>query len=151
MQLRCHQLVKAKLRSIVWQKISSLSSAVPHNVDSNRTKPDDNVRFNSCGIQMINEELRSYLFGCKQEKKPADIDKARNHLNKFDLLNKNPEKVKDVANLRLPKLYGANLDEHFTYIGYKQILKYTKLLNSFCASGVPDIPDEFEFQAGWTK
>jgi DNA polymerase gamma 1 len=144
MQSRCQHLLRPRL-------VKSISKSKLMSAESLKSNSNDTRRLNPCGIQMVNEDLRSYLFGPKKPKNQTAIDKALDHLNKFDLLNKNTEQISDVKGLKLPELYGTNLDEHFKYIGYKQILKYTKLLNRFCQTELPKLPDKFELQAGWTK
>ena len=107
---------------------------------------------NEFGVQMINESLRSYLFGNKFTQLDSNaIAKAKMHLKKFDLLGKDVELIKEVDNLKLPRLMGLNIDDHFKIIANSIKNKYFKLLCSLASSDIPKMPDEFEFSAGWTR
>jgi hypothetical protein len=124
------------------------------NVDkiiSQSNKNDNkNDTFNEVGVQMINERIRSHLFGPRQPKDPLLIKKAIEHLKKFDL-GRRMEKVKDISDIELPKLYGSNLDEHFRYIARQQSAFYHKLMNMFINQTLPRMPENFEHRPGWTK
>lgn len=107
---------------------------------------------NEFGVQMLDEKVRSYLFGKKlQDRDGAKIDVAKEHLEKFDLLGKNVETLKDIDNIEIPKLKGNNIEEHFNVISKQYTEKYRSMLNSFSSSQLPVIPKEFEFTPGWTR
>ena len=106
---------------------------------------------NEVGVQMIDEKLRRYLFGSKLLKDSDLIERAKEHLKKFDLLNKNVDYMKEIDSLKLPKLKGSTIEEHFIQISTKSSEKYFKLLSIFIASDIPKMPDKFSFQPGWTR
>jgi DNA polymerase gamma 1 len=109
------------------------------------------VRINQVGIQMINENLRHYLFKECAEPDKNLVDKAKKQLKKFNLNNKKSEPLRDVDNLQLPYLRGRNIDEHFTNIGRKQTQKYVKLISQLTNNELPPMPKEFKFESGWTR
>jgi DNA polymerase gamma 1 len=109
------------------------------------------VPINQVGIQMINEKLRSYLFNEKHVVKGSDIEKAADHLKKFGLFLKESQPVEDVDQLNLPNLKGKNIEEHFYNIAREKTVEYNKLLNKLTNNGIPNMPKQFEFKAGWTR
>jgi DNA polymerase gamma 1 len=108
-------------------------------------------RSNQVGIQMINDNLRDYLFKESLEPGPDQVQKALEHLKNFNLNQKKSETQKDVENLELPMLRGKNIAEHFTNIGRKQTQKYMKLISQLINNDLPPMPQNFEFQSGWTR
>jgi hypothetical protein len=111
----------------------------------------NNNNLNEVGVQMIDETFRSYLFGKRKPKDVESITKAREHLKKFDLIDKNIELMQEVNKLKLPKLKGQNIDEHFENIGNQIKFKYFNMVCSFAASCLPPMPKNFNLAAGWTK
>jgi hypothetical protein len=111
------------------------------------------ARHNEVGIQMISENLREYLFGERKPVNKENIEKARDHLKQFNLLEKNTDQIKDITNnIKLPKLYGANLDEHFKHIAGKYTDKYVKIISKLCSTqDLPKMPTKYNFSSGWTR
>lgn len=111
------------------------------------------VRLNDAGIQMINENTREYLFGKKKTIDEEKIEKAKKHLKAFGLLDKNRETVNDVTDkIKLPKLLGENIDEHFRTIGHKYTDRYVKIISMLTSvEKLPEMPSKFNFEPGWTK
>ena len=120
---------------------------------NNESKFSKNGRFNEVGIQMIHETTRKYLFGKKKEEvNQANIQKAKKHLEKFGLLDKKTDILKDVTTkIKLPKLFGGNIHEHFTNIAHQYTHKYLKIISLLCSTKeIPEMPKQFNFSAGWT-
>jgi DNA polymerase gamma 1 len=144
---------KKSLNTLI--NINKLNSTLScTNLSSSSHENDKRVRVNEVGVQMINEKLRSYLFGANKSTPPIElVDKSLKHLNTFDLNTKKLDSfLKDVDNIELPKLRGSNLDEHFKTIGNEQTYEYRKLISIFSANDIlPKIPKMFSFKPGWTK
>lgn len=118
--------------------------------NSTQSTPSNNI--NEFGIQMINEKLRSYLFGTRfSQPDQQAIARAKEHLTKFELLGKEVELLKQPDDLKLPKLMGKNIDEHFNLLGIAQSKRYLKCLASLAGSSLPKLPVEFKFSPGWTR
>ncbi len=132
---------------LAWKKSSYLKFK---NFNFVHVRPTSTNEF---GIQMIDEELRSYIFGERKSPgaDPLAISKAKEHLKKFDLLDKKVDLLKQIKNLQLPRIHGNNIDEHFMHIGYKLNNKYFKLLACLSSSNLPDKPANFELSPGWTR
>ena len=110
----------------------------------------DNVRFNHFNIQMITKQMCEHLFGSDYtETDMGIIEKAISELQAFDLLKKQDE-VSDV-NLNLPKLEGKTIEEHFYNIGDSQCAPYRLLLENLIMNRIPQKPDEWVLQPGWTR
>lgn len=123
-----------------------------YNAQSTEPKQQRGHISNEFGVQMINEKLRSYLFGNKcVDHSQDDIEKAKKHLKKFDLLGKTTPPLKDVANLKLPKLKGNNIEEHIMIIANTIKNKYYKFFCRLASSDIPEMPTNFEFSPGWTR
>ncbi len=115
-----------------------------------------NVRLastNEFGIQMIDEKFRSHLFGDAKSIQidPQAISSAKEHLKKFDLLDKKFDPLRQIDNLELPRLCGSNIEEHFENIGNKLTKNYLKLLSSLSSTNLPKKPDNFVLSPGWTR
>jgi hypothetical protein len=107
---------------------------------------------NEFGVQMINEKLRSYLFGEKSvELNQEEIENAKKQLGKFDLLGKEIPPLKDVDNLKLPRLKGKNIEDHVMVIASNINNKYYKLFCLLASSQIPEMPKNFVFKPGWSK
>lgn len=148
----CHQTLKY----LTQASNSSLSKiAIESKVETVETVKNTSteVRTNEVGIQMISEQLRSYLFGEQFQKSKKDIEKSHEHLKKFDLLNKNSDVIADLTSkLKLPKLYGKNIDEHFRYIAHKSIDKYVHIISKLAnCENMPQMPKKFNWAPGWTR
>ena len=150
------------LKSIkkVYKKLERKSSNLffsqkNQNISNNDSSSINNSepRFNEAKVQMINEETREYLFGNKKNKDKDKIERAKEHLQKFNLLEKNRDPVNDVTNkIQLPKLLGKNIEEHFKIIAHKYTDKYIKITSMLISvDKLPEIPTNFNFSPGWTK
>lgn len=118
---------------------------------SSNAVANENVRISEIGIQMLNEKLRSHLFGSQKDKDPETIKQVQENLKKFKLANKSTDILADVLNLKLPQLQGANIEEHFINIARKQSDKYVNMITQLCNTDIPPMPEKFSFTPGWTK
>ncbi|XP_070499314.1 DNA polymerase subunit gamma-1, mitochondrial [Chironomus tepperi] len=103
------------------------------------------------GIQMINEKLSRQIFGNIQ--KPVFnaevIEKYRKELVSHGITNLETPVLPDV-DLKLPKLMGSNIEEHFYNIAKKQVQEYEKLIKDILIAQIPQMPKKWIFVAGWT-
>lgn len=72
----------------------------------NKSRRFYSTRTNEVGVQMVNEDLRAYIFGNKKQPSSEDIQRAREHLKEHNLADKKVDYLKDVTNIELPKLIG---------------------------------------------
>lgn len=120
------------------------------------------LRTNQLGIQMIPEEWRLQLFGPEEEKpngakSSVTLTKVKHHLSSHGLwdikqdkpfasVTKHPE-----VDVKLPKLEGKNISEHFYNIGQKYCAKYKSLASDYCSKTLPKMPTKWQFVPGWTQ
>ncbi|XP_066999323.2 DNA polymerase subunit gamma-1, mitochondrial [Anabrus simplex] len=122
---------------------------------SSKSVNDENKnesRWNEVNIQMLSPSLFSQLFGRDQESKgpsTEQVERAQQELSKHNLLNVEKTLMDDIT-LKLPKLEGQNIEEHFYVIGERQCAPYRQLLNEL-VSGIPRIPEKWILQPGWTR
>ena len=83
--------------------LSNLNSLVKKTSIIIASKQSYSVRLNEVNVQMINEKYRSLIFGEKKEKNDNDIEKAKNHLQSFELDNKKVEILKEFQDFEMPK------------------------------------------------
>lgn len=109
------------------------------------------ARFNPLEIQMLSENLHQQVFRGKSEQYDAKmVQKCREHLSKHGLWGKSSSVLDDV-DLNLPTLEGSNIDEHFREIAKQQCKPYFDRAQWLAHSGLPPMPEEWQFSAGWTK
>jgi DNA polymerase gamma 1 len=127
------------------------SSSLDEQLKINNEDQND-IRFNEIGIQMISEEWRSILFGKKRAHNEELVNEIRKNLEKFGL-NTNPTSnfQQIPCDLKIPKLFGRNLDEHFKLIAGKQSDKYVRMISDLITSEMPLMPTKWSFKQGWTK
>lgn len=111
---------------------------------------EPNVRINDFGIQMINYDLFSKLF----HRKNVDVDQSKitdcvKELQANNLFI-NETKIAPEVNLKLPKLRGGSIEEHFYNIGRELSYPYKKLLLKLM-KGIPEVPEFWNLQPGWTR
>jgi hypothetical protein len=83
--------------------LSNLNSLVKKTSIIIASKQSYSVRLNEVNVQMINEKYRSLIFGEKKEKNDNDIEKAKKHLQSFELDNKKVEILKEFQDFEMPK------------------------------------------------
>ncbi|XP_072039067.1 DNA polymerase subunit gamma-1-like [Amphiura filiformis] len=120
---------------------------------SNENQPG--IRKNPIGIQMLSESLHKQIFHNNHEISGSDgaekrIKKSKKHLQKHGLLDKEHTPLPDV-DLKLPNLYGDNIDEHFRTLAKKYSAGYLKLSEELAGAELPPMPSKWLFQNGWVK
>ena len=118
-------------------------------------------RLNPLGIQMIPEELHSMLFPSNSMLDSIDnerIELSKQHLSRFELLNKNlkpaPPVVLDKLMpplVRLKNQQSPSIEAHFQALGLEQQEPYFSLAQSFAKASLPPMPTKWKLQEGWTR
>lgn len=108
-------------------------------------------RMNPLNIQMLSKGLHEQIFRGKQEQYSKEsIQKSIDHLQNHGLWDQETSTLQDVE-LELPRMYGGNIDEHFRILAQKQNLPYLEAANDLLQCQLPDLPQEWAWQTGWTK
>ncbi|ETE65094.1 DNA polymerase subunit gamma-1, partial [Ophiophagus hannah] len=108
-------------------------------------------RMNPLGIQMLSKGLHEQIFrGAQVRYSEEDVQKSVEHLQKHDLWGKETSTVPDVA-LQLPRMYGANIDEHFRLLAQTQSLPYLEAAKELIEHEMPPRPTEWAWEVGWTR
>ncbi|KAM8972300.1 DNA polymerase subunit gamma-1 [Pelodytes ibericus] len=108
-------------------------------------------RINPLNIQMLSKGLHEQIFRGKEAPYCEDnIQMSINHLKSHDLWDQDTYTVNDVE-LQLPVMYGNNIEEHFQILAQKQNFPYLEAANDLLQCQLPDMPQEWAWQAGWTK
>uniref|UniRef100_A0A8C5MAS0 DNA polymerase subunit gamma-1 n=1 Tax=Leptobrachium leishanense TaxID=445787 RepID=A0A8C5MAS0_9ANUR len=108
-------------------------------------------RMNPLNIQMLSKGLHEQIFRSVQAGyREEDIQKSINHLKSHGLWGQETSTVNDVE-LELPTMYGKNIEEHFQRVAQKQNLPYLEAANELLQCQLPDMPQEWAWQTGWTK
>lgn len=111
----------------------------------------DEQRMNPLGIQMLSKGLHEQIFrGAQVRFSEEDIQKSVEHLQKHDLWGKETSTIPDVE-LQLPRMYGANIDEHFCRLAQAQNLPYLEAAKELIQREMPPRPTEWAWEVGWTR
>ncbi|XP_050165533.1 DNA polymerase subunit gamma-1 isoform X1 [Myiozetetes cayanensis] len=108
-------------------------------------------RMNPLNIQMLSRTLHEQIFrGAQVSYSAADVQRSVEHLQRHDLWGKETSTLPDV-DLRLPRMYGDNIDEHFRLLAQKQSLPYLEAANTLLRCELPPLPAQWAWQLGWTR
>ncbi|KAJ8304120.1 hypothetical protein KUTeg_017703 [Tegillarca granosa] len=126
---------------------------------------NDPIRRNEINIQMLSENIHRKIFKnldnvnklstndfikAKTDKKAEQIEEIQKHLEKHGLWNRDIPFIKNV-DFNLPELIGDNIDEHFRKLATDQVSDYIKIADDLVSCSVPERPNSWVFEAGWTK
>ncbi|KAL4670960.1 hypothetical protein H8959_003669 [Pygathrix nigripes] len=112
---------------------------------------DGQLRHNPLHIQMLSKGLHEQIFGQGGEiPGEAAVRRSVEHLQKHGLWGQPAAPLPDVE-LRLPPLYGDNLDQHFRLLAQKQSLPYLEAANSLLQAQLPPQPPGWAWAEGWTR
>uniref|UniRef100_A0A8D0TRY8 DNA polymerase subunit gamma-1 n=2 Tax=Sus scrofa TaxID=9823 RepID=A0A8D0TRY8_PIG len=112
---------------------------------------DGQLRHNPLHIQMLSRGLHEQIFGRGGEMPgEAAVRRSVEHLQKHGLWGQPASPLPDVE-LRLPPLYGGNLDQHFRLLAQKQSLPYLEAANSLLQAQLPPRPSSWAWAEGWTR
>ncbi|CAO1413192.1 unnamed protein product [Diamesa serratosioi] len=146
-----HSVVKIISKATPVKKIKESSN------DKGPLEKDCKIKIreneNEMGIQMISNSLYQQIFGI-DSLKAKDIDENTIQKYRLDLQKhgiKSLDNTKSIeVNLKLPKLKGKNIEEHFFNIAQEQIQPYELLIKSIVNTPLPTIPKQWSFTSGWT-
>ncbi|XP_048185844.1 DNA polymerase subunit gamma-1 [Perognathus longimembris pacificus] len=113
--------------------------------------PAGQERRNPLHIQMLSRGLREQIFGPGEEPvDPAAVRRGVEHLRRHGLWGQPAAALPDVE-LRLPRLYGGDLDQHFRLLAQKQSLPYLEAASCLLQAQPPPRPANWAWAQGWTR
>uniref|UniRef100_A0A1A8EHG9 DNA polymerase subunit gamma-1 n=1 Tax=Nothobranchius kadleci TaxID=1051664 RepID=A0A1A8EHG9_NOTKA len=134
--------------SLRWRCPSSFYSAKHHSL---QVEDSTETRINPLNIQMLSRNLHEQIFhGVVPEYRAADVERSIKHLEKHKLWGKETSLLPDV-HLKLPQMYGKNIDEHFRILAEKQSLPYLEAATKLLQAELPPMPQEWSWEVGWTR
>ncbi|NWW77503.1 DPOG1 polymerase, partial [Climacteris rufus] len=108
-------------------------------------------RMNPLNIQMLSRSLHEQIFrGARVHYSAEEVQQSVEHLRRHDLWGKETSTLPDV-DLRLPRMYGDNIDEHFRLLAQKQSLPYLEAANELLRCELPPLPEQWAWELGWTR
>lgn len=110
-------------------------------VEDDKVEKVENKR-NPMGIQMISSDLYRQIFG-NSRKETFDsevVEKYRRELANHGISNLETPLLPDVE-LKIPKLTGKNIEEHFYNIAKQQVEAYQNLISLILTADVPKLPE----------
>ncbi|KAJ8393159.1 hypothetical protein AAFF_G00068420 [Aldrovandia affinis] len=124
---------------------SSVEHAVPH------TDPRSQARFNPLNIQMLSKNLHRQIFRGRAESRDEQaVERSVKQLQKHQLWGREAPLRPDVE-LRLPSMYGSDIDQHFRVLAQKQSLPYLEAASVLQRAPLPPLPAVWAWEAGWTR
>ncbi|EPB85093.1 hypothetical protein HMPREF1544_08145 [Mucor circinelloides 1006PhL] len=115
------------------------------------------VVINPAHVQLLSPSLQSQLFqpylSTSIEKSEETLIKeayAQEHLTLQEIWGKKNE-INTPIDVQLPKLLGANLEEHFMRIGLEQAVPYLDQCEQLTKINLPDMPKVWKKTSGWTR
>ncbi|KAG7522282.1 DNA polymerase subunit gamma-1 [Solea senegalensis] len=131
-----------------WTCLRSLLSTKPHSLQD---KGSTETRRNPLNIQMLSKNLHKQIFqGQEPEYREEDVERGIRHLQKHQLWGKETSLLPDVE-LKLPQMYGKNIDEHFRVLAQNQSLPYLEAAIDLQQAELPPMPQEWKWEVGWTR
>ncbi|KAL8686972.1 MAG: hypothetical protein Q9218_006729 [Villophora microphyllina] len=114
------------------------------------TRPSTS-RFNPVGVQQLSSHVHPQVFPGPPTIPPQYlIDLSKDHLQRHQLLGKNPEHADPIA-FDLPALQGETLDEHFHKLGRDASEPWFDQAQEFSTIDLPPPPKNWVERSGWTK
>ncbi|NXL69277.1 DPOG1 polymerase, partial [Leptocoma aspasia] len=108
-------------------------------------------RMNPLNIQMLSRSLHEQIFrGAQVRYSAGEVQRSVQHLQRHDLWGKETSTLPDV-DLRLPRMYGDNIDEHFRLLAQKQSLPYLEAAEELLRCELPPLPERWAWKLGWTR
>ncbi|XP_048812197.1 DNA polymerase subunit gamma-1 isoform X2 [Lagopus muta] len=108
-------------------------------------------RVNPLHIQMLSRNLHEQIFrGASVQHSEAAVRRSIEHLRQHGLWGRHGPSLPDVS-LRLPRMYGADIDEHFRRLAQKQSLPYLEAAEELLRCRLPPVPQSWAEQQGWTR
>ncbi|XP_031443591.1 DNA polymerase subunit gamma-1 [Phasianus colchicus] len=108
-------------------------------------------RVNPLHVQMLSRNLHEQIFrGASVRHSEAAVRRSIEHLQRHGLWGRHGPSLPDVS-LRLPRMYGADIDEHFRRLAQKQSLPYLEAAEELLRCRLPPVPQSWAGQQGWTR
>uniref|UniRef100_A0A4W6EBV9 DNA polymerase subunit gamma-1 n=1 Tax=Lates calcarifer TaxID=8187 RepID=A0A4W6EBV9_LATCA len=140
--------LQRSLISLQWTCLRSLFSTKPHSLQG---EDSTETRLNPLKIQMLSKNLHKQIFrGVEPQYREEEVERSINHLQKQKLWGKETSLLPDVE-LKLPKMYGKNIDEHFRTLARIQSLPYLEAATKLHLAELPPMPQEWKWEVGWTR
>ncbi|KAM9375873.1 DNA polymerase subunit gamma-1 isoform 2-T3 [Pholidichthys leucotaenia] len=134
--------------SLQWMHLRSFCSTKPHSLQGEESTE---MRVNPLNIQMLSKNLHKQIFrGQEPEYSQEAVERSIRHLQKHQLWGKETSPLPDVE-LKLPQMYGENIDEHFRILAQKQSLPYLEAASKLQQAELPPMPQEWSWEVGWTQ
>ncbi|XP_066523637.1 DNA polymerase subunit gamma-1 isoform X2 [Hoplias malabaricus] len=109
------------------------------------------TRMNPLNIQMLSRNLQEQIFhNSVQEYTDEDVEGSIKHLKKHKLWGKEAVLLPDVE-LKLPQMYGEDIDGHFRILAQKQSLPYLEAASWLQQTDLPQMPQKWVWEVGWTQ
>ncbi|XP_053699341.1 DNA polymerase subunit gamma-1, mitochondrial [Sabethes cyaneus] len=110
------------------------------------------VRLNEMNIQLLSKNLYNQIFpniSPNRQLNESQVEKLRKELTRHGIPLANPGIIPEVS-FELPKLKGANIEEHFYNIADEQSRPYREQLESLLAAENIPFPSEWTKSPEWT-
>ncbi|XP_021263131.1 DNA polymerase subunit gamma-1 [Numida meleagris] len=108
-------------------------------------------RVNPLRIQMLSRNLHEQIFrGAPVRHSEEAVRRSVEHLQRHGLWGRHGSALPDVR-LRLPRMYGADIDEHFRRLAQKQSLPYLEAAEELLRCRLPPAPPSWACRQGWTR
>ncbi|XP_030811192.1 DNA polymerase subunit gamma-1 isoform X2 [Camarhynchus parvulus] len=108
-------------------------------------------RMNPLNIQMLSRSLHEQIFrGARVRYSAEEVQRSVRHLQQHGLWGKETSTLPDVE-LRLPRMYGRDIDEHFRLLAQKQSLPYLEAAEELLRCQLPPLPERWAWRLGWTR
>lgn len=134
--------------SLQWSCLRSLYSTKPQ---SSLGEDSTETRLNPLNIQMLSRNLHKQIFrGLEPKYRVEEVQRSITHLQKHQLWGKETPLLPDVE-LKLPRMYGTNIDEHFRILAQTQSLPYLEAANKLQLAAIPPMPQVWNWEVGWTR
>ncbi|KAI9492160.1 DNA polymerase family A-domain-containing protein [Zychaea mexicana] len=119
---------------------------------SKKNNPD--VRINAANVQLLSPKLHAQVFGRSSPSGARDLKArkaaAKEHLELQGIWGKASDVQEPIA-LKLPEIYGRDIEEHFMRIGFEQSGSYLEKAEQFADISLPSMPNTWSQQPGWTR
>ncbi|KAI9274243.1 DNA polymerase family A-domain-containing protein [Sporodiniella umbellata] len=114
------------------------------------------TKINPAHVQLLSPLIQEQIFEPYPEhtsENPEELKKkeyAKEHLKLQDIWGKSSQ-IEDPIEIKLPKLLGNNLEEHFIRIGLEQSEPYLTQCEKLAQVELPPTPRKWKKVAGWTR
>ncbi|XP_067357780.1 DNA polymerase subunit gamma-1 isoform X2 [Channa argus] len=141
-------LAREKCPPLAVQMALEALGTEPHSL---QVEDSTETRLNPLNIQMLSRNLHEQIFrGLNPEYRQEDVERSIGHLQKHKLWGKETSLLPNV-NLKLPQMYGKNIDEHFRFLAQNQSLPYLDSASKMQQAELLPMPRVWSWEVGWTR